>query len=115
MPELSEKDYWVLWQQFYPEIGPQRFYQLLDMFGSAKNAWKAPLNSFQKLGWQAKTIEKLKLRNKSLVTVTNDWYNKNKINLITREESRYPSGLNFLAAPPPLLGLDFEDYQEWSR
>ena len=103
MPELSEKDYWVLWQQFYPEIGPQRFYQLLDMFGSAKNAWKAPLNSFQKLGWQAKTIEKLKLRNKSLVTVTNDWYNKNKINLITREESRYPSGLNFLAAPPPLL------------
>ena len=103
MPGLSEKDYWVLWQQFYSEIGPQHFYQLINTFGSAKKAWEEPANSFQKLGWSSKALEKLKLRNKSPVTATLDWYNKNKINVITQEEKSYPSGLTSLTAPPPVL------------
>ncbi|MEX1061726.1 MAG: DNA-processing protein DprA [Patescibacteria group bacterium] len=103
MTGFSEKDYWILWQHFYADVGPKHFYQLLKSFGSAKKAWEAPVSSFRNLGWGTKTIEKLKNRDKVLVTDTIGWYNKNKINLITPEEDIYPSGLTSLSSPPPVL------------
>src|SRR3989337_1571010 len=39
----KEKEYWILWNQFYAQIGPIRFEQLIKAFGSAAKAWKAPV------------------------------------------------------------------------
>lgn len=103
MTRLSEKDYWILWNQFYDVIGPVHFDQLLKIFGSAKKAWEAPANAFPNLGWGQKEIEKLKLRNNSLVTTNNILDNKEKYNVITRKEIRYPSGLTSISAPPPVI------------
>jgi hypothetical protein len=48
---MSEKDYWLLWNQLYDFVGPIRFNQLLQVFGVAKKVWEAPAKDFEKLGW----------------------------------------------------------------
>src|SRR3989304_6809746 len=71
MSKLSEigreKSYWILWNQFYAQIGPIRFEQLLKVFGSAEKAWKAPAEQFSRLGWGPRELELLKDRESLVV------------------------------------------------
>jgi predicted Rossmann fold nucleotide-binding protein DprA/Smf involved in DNA uptake len=52
--EERKKEFWLLWNQLYKQVGPVRFEQLLKAFGLAEKAWKAPAKEFERLGWGQK-------------------------------------------------------------
>ncbi len=101
--EEREKEFWLLWNQLYKQVGPIRFEQLLRAFGSAEKAWKAPAKEFKKLGWGSKTLEILQNRDRLMVTTISGIISKHNILVLTREESGYPQGLLQIDAPPPVL------------
>ncbi|MFH1939814.1 MAG: hypothetical protein ABIK21_06685, partial [bacterium] len=47
MKENSLK-YWLAWNKI-PDIGPKRFYKLLEYFGSVDAAWQAKLGEISKV------------------------------------------------------------------
>lgn len=100
---MAEKEYWILWNQLYGEIGPKRFDQLLEVFGSAERAWKAPAREFARLGWPSKALEKLKIRDEVAVTTNRGIDNGVGYKVITREESGYPESLTQIPSSPPVL------------
>lgn len=102
---MSEKDYWVLWNQLYEHIGPTRFDQLLRAFGSAEKAWKAPSADFSRLGWDQKALQSLQERDKIVVKAILDKVNKHNSHLITKNDPDYPEILLQISDPPPLLYL----------
>lgn len=102
---MGEKDYWVLWNQLYEHIGPTRFDQLLRAFGGAEKAWKAPSAAFSRLGWDQKTLDSLKKREKITVRPILDTVIKSKALLLTKKEPDYPKVLLQISDPPPLLYL----------
>jgi len=99
----EEKSYWILWNQFYAQIGPIRFDQLLKAFGSAEKAWKAPAGQFSRLGWGPRELELLKDRENLVVGPILDAVVRYDANVITREEEGYPANLLQIPAPPPLI------------
>src|SRR3989304_1782787 len=102
--EISgEKSYWILWNQFYAQIGPIRFEQLIKAFGSAEKAWRAPAEQFSRFGWGPKELSLLKERENLLVEPILETIIKHKATVITREEDSYPDNLLQITAPPPLL------------
>src|SRR3989304_1642079 len=110
----KEKEYWILWNQFYAQIGPIRFEQLIKAFGSAEKAWRAPAEQFSRFGWGAKELSLLKERESLLVEPILETIIKHKATVITREEDSVPEKLLHVPAPPPLrfvhsefLPLDF--------
>jgi len=100
---MAEKEYWILWNQLYDEIGPRRFDQLLEVFGSAERAWKAPTGEFKRLGWPSSALEKLKIRDKVVVTTKSGTVDGVDYVVITREESGYPENLIQIPSSPPVL------------
>jgi DNA processing protein len=107
MSKLSEigreKSYWILWNQFYAQIGPIRFEQLLKVFGSAEKAWKAPAEQFSRLGWGPRELELLKDRESLVVEPILEVIVRYGASVITREEENYPQNLLQIPAPPPLI------------
>ena len=99
----KEKSYWILWNQFYAQIGPIRFDQLLKAFGSAEKAWRAPAEQFSRLGWGPNELELLKERENLVVEPILDIVIKYNADLITLEEENYPKNLLQIPAPPPLI------------
>jgi len=99
----KEKEYWILWNQFYAQIGPIRFEQLLKAFGSAEKAWKAPADQFSRLGWGPRELELLKDRENLVVGPILKVTIKYGASVITREEENYPQNLLQIPAPPPLI------------
>jgi DNA processing protein len=99
----AEKSAWILWNQFYAQIGPIRFEQILKAFGSAEKAWKAPIAEFSRLGWGPKELELLKERENIATKPILDIVIKSGAVVITREEENYPENLLQISAPPPLL------------
>ncbi|OGC37665.1 DNA protecting protein DprA [candidate division WWE3 bacterium RBG_19FT_COMBO_53_11] len=99
----EEKEYWILWNQFYAQIGPIRFEQLLKAFGSAEKAWKAPAEQFSRIGWGPKELELLKERDNLMVGPILGAIIKYGANVITLEEETYPKNLIQIPAPPPLI------------
>src|SRR3989304_7663269 len=97
----KEKEYWILWNQFYAQIGPIRFEQLLKAFGSAEKAWRAPAEQFSRLGWGPNELELLKERENLVVEPILDIGIKYNADLITLEEENYPKNLLQIPAPPP--------------
>ncbi|NIT04464.1 DNA-protecting protein DprA [Candidatus Saccharibacteria bacterium] len=101
--ELTEKDYWFLWNQLYEAIGPTHFDQLLRAFGSAEKAWEASAGEFKRLGWGPKALEKLENRENLTVTAIKDISSIYSCGLITRSDTGYPENLLQINSPPPIL------------
>ncbi|MEX2053675.1 MAG: DNA-processing protein DprA [Patescibacteria group bacterium] len=101
----EEKDYWILWNQLYEQVGPIRFEQALKAFGSAKAAWEAPLQEFYRLGWEEPALKILERRGKVMVEPILDSINKDGVSLIAKFEENYPENLLQISDPPPLLYL----------
>jgi DNA processing protein len=100
---MSERDYWVLWNQLHRFVGPVKFKQILAAFGSAEKAWKSPPEKFAKLGWGEKTLKALKRRkNLSLEPILRN-LDRLGARVITIEDSNYPGNLRSIYDPPPLI------------
>lgn len=96
--------YWLAWNKI-AVIGPKRFYQLLKIFGSAKNAWQ--INS-------AEIAKRLKLSNKISLQFSKekrmidpernfDLLKKYNVKILTIKDSHYPQNLKEIHLPPPIL------------
>ncbi|MBI5044568.1 MAG: DNA-protecting protein DprA [Candidatus Levybacteria bacterium] len=99
---MQEKLYWLGFSLF-PGIGPKKFRQLLEAFGSAENAWNASESSFE-------AIAKPALAQKFFVFKKNfslDSYVKNleakNIWFVTLADNDYPELLRQSANPPFVL------------
>lgn len=101
----EEKEYWVLWNQLYEQIGPTRFDQVLKAFGSAKEAWGAPIQEFYRLGWDEPALKILGKREDIVVKPITEMAIKDKAELIAKFEENYPENLLQISDPPPLLYL----------
>lgn len=87
----DERKYWIGFSVF-PGIGPVRFGQLLEKFGSAQAAWEAPLSDkfiqFKKTFDINAYLEKLQ---------------KLHVSVLTLNDPKYPKLLKEISDPPFLL------------
>lgn len=100
---MTEKDYWVLWNQLHEHVGPVRFDQLLKAFGSAKEAWEAPADAFVKFGWGEKALQALGKREKLVIAPILERISKFNAKVTTITDPEYPESLRSIYDPPPLL------------
>lgn len=99
----EERNYWLLWNQFYQYVGPVKFQQLLKAFGSVKEAWEAPASDFVRLGWDGPSLTALAERPKIKVEPILATIDKVGAKVIMLEDPNYPEMLKNIADPPPLL------------
>jgi DNA processing protein len=100
---FDERVYWVL-LTMVKQIGPARFSRLLDRFGSAEAAWRAPLLDLAAAGLERRAIESLgTLRGK--VDPEAEWrrIEQQGISVMILDDPAYPSALREIADPPPVL------------
>ena len=100
----QELQYWVAWN-YLSEIGPKRFYTLLEEHGSAENAWaesSAAVTRLLKLNYRIsqRFSEKKKriIPEKAL-----DILNNHQVQVVTIKDTQYPVNLKEIHLPPPLL------------
>jgi len=96
--------YWLAWNKI-SDIGPKRFYQLLDYFGSPDIAWQAKSGEISKiLNLSSKISSRLfEEKNNILPEEELNLVSKNKIQVLTIEDLLYPENLKNIHYPPPLL------------
>lgn len=113
---MDAKAYWVGFN-LVKGIGSVRVKNLLDTFGSLKEAWNAPLDQLRMAGIPAKSLESLlKIRQDGTLEKTWEHILKSKVTLLTWEDEAYPRRLREIDQPPPVLyvrgTLQAED--EWA-
>ncbi len=103
MKENSLK-YWLSWNKI-PDIGPKRFYKLLEYFGSTDAAWQAKSGEISKvLNLSPKIASRLfEEKNNIIPEQELDLIHKNKINVLIIEDILYPENLKTIHYPPPVL------------
>lgn len=86
------------------EIGPVKFSQIISLFGSAAEAWRAPLAEFTPLNLGEKVLMGLqKVRGETDVERELKKCEKLGLTLLTIEDGRYPHLLKEIYDPPFLL------------
>ena len=113
---VDERVYWVL-LTMVKQIGPARFNLLLDRFGSAEAAWKAPLLDLAGAGLERRAIESLgKLR--STVDPEVEWrrIKQQGVSVVILDDPAYPTSLREIADPPPVLYVrgDLSPADDWA-
>ena len=103
MKENSLK-YWLAWNKI-SDIGPKRFYKLLEFFGSTDAAWKAKSGEISKiLNLSPKISSRLFEEKNNIIPEREvDLIHKNKVNVLTIEDALYPENLKTIHYPPPVL------------
>ncbi|PKP55145.1 DNA-protecting protein DprA, partial [Candidatus Atribacteria bacterium HGW-Atribacteria-1] len=103
MKENSLK-YWLAWNKI-PDIGPKRFYKLLEYFGSADAAWQVKSEEISEvLNLNPKISSKIfEEKNNTNPEWELDLIYKHKINVLTIEDALYPENLKTIYCPPPVL------------
>ena len=100
--EVEELKYW-LWWNYVPGIGPNRFYKLLQEYGSMKAAWQAPLQELKPyIGEKAIA---------GLMETKKNWDPELELTKITHlglkiychSHPNYPPLLKKIPDPPPVL------------
>lgn len=96
--------YWVAWNKI-PDIGPKRFYKLLEYFGSVENAWQAKSGEISKiLNLSSKISSRLFEEKNNIIPERElDSIYKYKVNVLTIEDALYPKNLKTIHYPPPVL------------
>lgn len=102
---MDDKRFWVGFT-LVKGIGAVRLRSLLDYFGDAETAWKAPPMDLVSAGLSPKLAERI-IQARSAVNL--DEYTsqviKNGIRILTWDDPEYPSHLNEIDQPPPVLYL----------
>ena len=103
MKENSLK-YWLAWNKI-SDIGPKRFYKLLEYFGSTDIAWQAKSGEINKiLNLSPKISSRLFDEKNNIIPEREiEVINKNKVNVLTIEDDLYPKNLKTIHYPPPVL------------
>jgi len=96
--------YWLAWNKI-PDIGPKRFYKLLEYFGSVENAWEAKSGEISRvLNLSSKISSRLFEEKNNIIPERElDLIFKHKANVITIEDALYPENLKTIHYPPPVL------------
>jgi len=96
--------YWLAWNKI-SDIGPKRFYKLLEFFGSTDAAWKAKSGEISKiLNLSPKISSRLFEEKNNIIPEREvDLIHKNKVNVLTIEDALYPENLKTIHYPPPVL------------
>lgn len=94
-----------------PEIGPQRFYKLIDAFGSASSALSAPAAAWRALGMPGRSIDARRsagVRDQALQALR--WAECAQHHLLLHDMLEYPALLKETAAAPPVLFVQGDPY-----
>jgi len=86
------------------QIGPARFNRLIERFGSAEAAWRAPMLELAAAGLERRAVESLgKLR--ATLDPATEWRRLEKAgaSVLILDDPAYPSALREIADPPPVL------------
>lgn len=90
-----------------PHVGPQRYQQLLEFFGSAEQAWRAPVRHWQQLGLPPDAIEARRsdrVRHSAMQALR--WLEADGCHLLFRDGADYPALLAETGGAPPLLFVE---------
>lgn len=103
MKENSLK-YWLAWNKM-SDLGPKRFYKLLEYFGSADAAWQAKSAEISKILNLSPKISSRIFEEKNNVNPQQelDLIYKYKASVLTIEDTLYPENLRTIHYPPPVL------------
>lgn len=100
---MTEKEASIAFSCF-PQIGPARFKLFCQYFGSALNAWSAPIEEYKKIGLSIKILDAFaKFRKQFVLSKYLESLEKYKIRAITSSESEYPNRLRGIQDAPYLL------------
>ena len=96
--------YWLAWNEI-PDIGPKRFYKLLEYFGSADTAWQAKSGEISRVLNLSPKISSRIFEEKNNINPEQelDFIHKHKVNVLTIEDILYPENLKTIHYPPPVL------------
>ncbi len=99
------RQYWVGFN-LVKGIGAVRLKALLDHFGDAETAWRAPAQELRLVGLSSKIVENL-LKVRSEVSLEKVWARIQSlgIQVLTWDEAAYPRRLKEIDQPPPVLYL----------
>lgn len=118
LPTIDQEElkYWLGFN-LVSGIGPTRFRAILDYFGSARTAWQSDGNLLQKIGLDQRSINNL-LQARSdldLSLIYNQVVEKG-IELLTWASPDYPTYLQEIPNPPPLLYVQgkIEKRDQWA-
>lgn len=102
---MKDLKYWLaLWRT--PEIGPSRFFKLLEIFPQLSELFAAPLSQLQTLGLPSKSLENLSNPNWTAVEQDLRWVEEKNRQIITWQHPQYPTLLKETAGAPPLLFIE---------
>jgi len=100
---MMEREAYIAFSVF-PGIGPMRFRLLLDYFGTAKNAWEAPVGELRNINLGEKLIEKfVAFRNTFDIHSYIKQLAYHHVNMLTWGDPRYPRLLKEISDPPIVL------------
>ena len=96
--------YWLAWNKI-PDIGPRRFYKLLEYFGSVESAWQAKSGEISRVLNLSNKISTRLFEEKNNINPEQelDLIYKYKVNVLTIENVLYPENLKTIHYPPPVL------------
>ncbi len=99
------RQYWVGFN-LVKGIGAVRLKALLDHFGDAETAWRAPAHELRLVGLSSKIVENL-LKVRSEVSLEKVWDRIQSlgIQVLTWDDETYPRRLKEIDQPPPVLYL----------
>lgn len=87
-----------------PDIGPQRFYRLIEVFASAQEAFNASASAWRAIGMPHSSIEARRsdmVREQALLGLR--WAEHARNHIVLHDMPNYPALLKETAAAPPLL------------
>lgn len=87
----------------FPGIGPKKFKQLLEVFGSAENAWNASDNDFEKIAKPALGQKFVRFKKNFSLTAYADYLRKREIWFVSLSDKDYPTLLKNSTNPPFIL------------
>jgi DNA processing protein len=96
--------YWLAWNKI-PDIGPKRFYKLLEYFVSVDTAWQAKSGEISRvLNLSPKISSRISEEKNNIIPERElDLIHKYKVNVLTVEDALYPENLKTIHYPPPVL------------
>ncbi len=96
--------YWLSWNKI-PDIGPKRFYRLIEYFGSVDVAWQAKSGEITRVLSLSSKISSRIFEEKNNINPERelDLIYKHKVNVLTIEDDLYPENLKTIHYPPPVL------------
>lgn len=100
---MEDIKYWLAFSQFY-KFGPIKFRKIKNYFPDIKTAFNAPLSEFIRAGIDEKTAEEFQLfKHQINPSQLEENLRKEKVKILTIDDSEYPKLLKEIYDPPLLL------------